>query len=243
MLEQATTFRPLVKEFCAFTSIASRAGKHDIADIVGTTTGNRYDVLNVALYHLLMTVIALALLPFVLCLYLLRSITSTCRKLTGTPVMLTGNVTSFTTFTLLVTHLIRTDNLRMLFFESVLIGKNALTLHFIATCKVGLPRRVVSAIRSLLDDFTMSYSPRFLIEGVITNLADFLQSIAAISLSTKVFGVRWFGDTALPASQRRGYTVHDKGHSLSGLGCYEHRQASSCITPTLYHRLAYKASL
>lgn len=26
-----------------------------------------------------------------------------------------------------------------------------------------------------------------------------------------------------------GYTVHDKGHSLSGSGCYQHRGASSCL--------------
>src|SRR2546423_1209879 len=108
-----------MRELIAFFLIARRTGEDDIADIVGTTATNRHNMFNVVLYQLLMAVVALLFLSLILCFNLLSSVGSTCRKLAGAPAMLTGKVALFTALTLLVTHLVRFDNLRIFFFEGL----------------------------------------------------------------------------------------------------------------------------
>lgn len=46
MLKQSTAFCPFMKQFIAFAYVASGASKHKIRGIVCSSSGHRYDVVN-----------------------------------------------------------------------------------------------------------------------------------------------------------------------------------------------------
>lgn len=142
MLQQSPTFGPFRREFLAFAQIAERARENDVTDIVGATATNWNDVFNVVRCHLLVAVVAPPLLPLILCLYLLRSITSTCRMLAGAPAMLTSNMTIFPTLGLLVTYPACSDRFSMFFFVRLRLSKQPTPIRLMITCVVRLSRGI-----------------------------------------------------------------------------------------------------
>jgi len=69
MLEQATTFSPLVQEFVILTQIACRTGYDKVLRPVRPSTTQRNNMVNMICFaYFFMAVIALSLLPLVLCL-------------------------------------------------------------------------------------------------------------------------------------------------------------------------------
>lgn len=94
MLQQPITFRPLMWEFASFFKVTGRASKYDIPGIIRSScTSERNNVVSVIscstplLVKLCFTVIALAMLPFVLLLNVPRSKGTVCIELPCSPIV------------------------------------------------------------------------------------------------------------------------------------------------------------
>ncbi len=239
MLKQATTFRPFVRKSVFLAYIATGASYHKIVRVIRTATRQGNDVLNMVLPQLLMAIVTMALLTCVLCLNILW-----CERPRSSSFRCSSSVffrsTDFMpTVSFSILALPTTYRLRVGFRKDMLLGKDGFFLLLIPSLIVGtavLPIVGAFPVAPLLVSWVLAW-----ICLVVTGLAKRLNSIAAFGLLIEEFrGSRILFEAFLTAFL--GYTVHDKGHSLSGLGCSQQRGASSCITPILYHKLALQAN-
>jgi hypothetical protein len=95
MLQQATTFNPFMREFILSAQVACRASKHNVADVIRAATRERDNMVSVISGQMFVAPIAFALLPCILLLYLLSSITPAIAFLTSAAFVIVASMLLF----------------------------------------------------------------------------------------------------------------------------------------------------
>jgi hypothetical protein len=240
MLQQSPTLRPFMRESIAFPLIAGRASKHRMIDIMAWgkfRTGNRKSMIEMIDIRSILTPLKFAkaiitgmFLGFQFGLNMLHRQRSLKISLTYMPFHLRKTLMSTILFAV---------TLNILF----------LPIHDFFMMGIVIERRVCKHLFSVLliipfVIFRIGISIGFILP-ISALFATWLQATSRMSLeelSSRGEPLQTFRTLFLRGIVL-GYTVHDKGHSLSGSGCLQQRGASSCITPPFYHEPALQASL
>lgn len=302
MLQQAPTFKELMREPCAFFEIADRTGQHNIVHIMAWIVFsaaqrnrmlNMKDVFPIFLLKFGRTIIAGIALAFQFAFYLLSGQRTFYCALLYFTFMVMGAMYHPTAFSTAISlHLllylffigliafpalfgrlffmgpiVQVVILSVLFSMGFLLipptsyaylfpvsgAANPLSLSLLIFMSLIILllidahlffMRFPVSVPALIYLFCVGFAMRLLI-GFFASLADCNES--AFVYIEKFRSCRKellaFASTLLSRGIVLWYHVHEKVYSFSGLGCFQHRQASSCFDTSLYHKSPLQANL
>ncbi len=241
MLKKSPTFRPFVGQSIMLTLITKSASNDQIIRVIGATSANRNDMIDMELDQLFMAVVAFLALPLILLLDLLRRMLPSDSLLTGRPISVIREIL----FRIGLTILQKPVNLIFVMF----FAQRLLLLMVFLKISIAITRRFLAATLSAI----VAYTARLLFlrikvfwrsgESLFTNctlscvfwrlrgfrgraaiFTNWMQSIDASRMFMEVFGSCGFLLLALSAAFQ--YNIHAVRTSNSyrhAQGCVQHR--------------------
>ncbi len=258
MLEQSAAFGELMRQSIILAFIAMVASYHKIIRVIASTASNRHDMVNmVAFAELLVAIVALALLPSILYPNVFSGVLSLCSSQTSASIASIGldnlittilkpSLLSFCFFSLiglLVLQLISISPLASSFSGNLFFRMGATFTKKVQTESILRP--LAEIFLGCWFGFSASSTCQCIREGrfqwpisplPIRCVAHFLLALLTVGVKSvlpSLMGIEVVkrGGKLFLASRASllGYTVHDRAISLSGLGCFQQRGASSCL--------------
>jgi hypothetical protein len=240
MLKQSTTFGPFMGHPRLLVLIARGTRQHNIRDVIRATAYYRDDMVNVVLIKFAATPITLTFLPLILLLDVLRSVRATIALHASIAPMRLYTMHHSPMFSMKVPSMGCSALLDMLearlstaliyqlsmgiavlpLLLSSLFTMFSAILSIIGYLFFPMYENILQAI--LLVFFSMRIAVQFSTRSTFRIKAIFLAFIARKELGSGGECLQAF--RALLARGILGYHGHDKGHSLSGSGCFSNAE-------------------